>query len=381
MRVAIVHDFLKEYGGAERVLEGLHNIYPEAPVYTAFYSPKDLGRFAQRFEDWDIRTTWAQRIPWINKLYSPLRLLTPLFWESIDFSNYDVVISSTNVYGAKGIITKPSTLHICYCHTPPRFLYGYPTAMGWEKHFWGKMIGLLLNHVLRQYDFLASQRVDFFIAGSKNAQERIKKFYRRESTVIYPPVELEVTNPKFQIPNKKNEGAFFLCVGRLVAGKRIDLAIEACVQLDLPLKIVGRGRDEEKLHRLVQRIDKKHIVEFLGEVSDNELAGIYQNCRAVIFPAQEEDFGIVPVEAMSFGKPVIALKQGGVAESVVEGKTGAFFDEPTVNALAVGLSSLDSASFKPEDCREQAMNFSEDIFKKKITSFIESKIRNSRIDD
>jgi glycosyltransferase involved in cell wall biosynthesis len=369
MRIALVHDFLKEYGGAERVLEGLHEIYPEAPVYTAFYSPKHLGKFAEKFKGWDIRTTWAQKIPWITKLYSPLRLLTPLFWESLNFSDYDVVISSTNVYGAKGIITKPTTLHICYCHTPPRFLYGYPTALGWEKHLWGRFIGLLMNHTLRQYDFLAAQRVDYFIAGSKNGQERITKFYRRDSNVIYPPVEL----PHLQIKGLNNKGTYYLCVGRLAAAKRIDLAIDACIQLGVPLKIVGTGREEGKLHEFSKLHAGQGKIEFLGDVSDSELSELYQNCKALIFPAIEEDFGIVPVEAMSFGKPVVGFNSGGVRETVIDGKTGILFDESTVESLVTSLKKFETMTFSEEECKKQARKFSKEQFKQNIKSFVEEK--------
>lgn len=366
MKIALVHDFLKEYGGAERVLEGLHEIYPEAPVYTAFYSPKHLGKFAEKFKGWDIRMTWAQKIPWITKLYSPLRLLTPLFWESINFSDFDVVISSTNVYGAKGIITKPTTIHICYCHTPPRFLYGYPTALGWEKHLWGRVIGLLMNHTLRQYDFLAAQRVDYFIAGSKNGQERITKFYRRDSEVIYPPVEL----PHLQTKGLDNKGDYYLCVGRLAAAKRIDLAIEACINLDVPLKIVGTGREEDRLR---QDFGGRGKIEFLGDVSDETLSDLYQGCKALIFPAVEEDFGIVPVEAMSFGKPVIGFNSGGVKETVIDGKTGILFGESTVEFLVSALKKFTTMSFSKEECKKQAEKFSKESFKQNIKQFVEDK--------
>lgn len=372
MRVALVHDFLKEYGGAERVLEGLHEIYPEAPVYTAFYTPTSLGEFAKRFKGWDIRTTWAQKIPWISKLYSPLRFLTPLFWERIDFVEYDVVISSTNVYGAKGIITKPTILHICYCHTPPRFLYGYPTALGWEKHVWGRMIGLLMNHTLRQYDFLAAQRVDYFIAGSKNGQARIKKFYRRDSNVIYPPVELQLRTKNQELRTKQGED-YFLCVGRLAAAKRIDLAIEACIDLNIPLKIVGTGREERSLKKLKNLRDLHGVVEFLGNVNDKELSSLYINSRAVIFPAVEEDFGIVPVEAMSFGKPVIGYNSGGVKETVIDGATGVLFNEPAVESLKDAIKRFKQLSIKPEDCIKQAEKFSKAQFMRNIKDFVEGK--------
>src|SRR3989344_4713041 len=189
MKVALVHDFIKEYGGAERVLEALHEIWSEAPVYTAWCDLESLGPHKEKFKNWEIRVSWAKNLPFFSKLLSPFRIFAPLFFESFNFDDYDLVISSSSPYFGKGIITKPKTVHISYCHTPPRFLYGYKTAMNWRKHWWGNVAGSLVNHYLRIYDFWSAQRVDYFIANSEEVARRIKKFYRRDSAVIYPPID------------------------------------------------------------------------------------------------------------------------------------------------------------------------------------------------
>lgn len=359
MKIALVHDFLKEYGGAERVLEVLHEIWPEAPVYTAFVDWEGLGPHQDRLRKWQIVTSWAQNIPYISKIYSPLRFLAPYFFESFDFSEFDIVISSTNAYYAKGIITKPETRHLCYCHTPPRSLYGYPTRMNWRKNFFTRIYGELVNHFLREYDFAAAQRVDYFIANSQTVQQRITKFYRRESEVIYPPVELKVSSSKYLVSSEK----YYLYVGKLAAAKNVHLAIEAVKELGLCLKIVGKGGELDSIKKQVLR--SKNI-ELLGEVADEVLVDLYRNCVAVFFPATEEDFGIVPVEAMSFGKPVIALRSGGVTETVVEGKTGVFFDEPTVEGLVKAIKKLNKLKIDPQECQTQAEKFSKEVFAKKI---------------
>lgn len=378
MKVALVHDYLREYGGAERVLEVLHEIWPTSPLYTAFIDRDNLGIHGKRFKDWKIRTSWGQKLPFIYKLFSPYRIFAPAFFASFDFSGFDVVISSSSVFFAKAIRFKPPTIHICYCHTPPRFLYGYPTAIEWQRHWWGKMSGSILNHYLRMVDWQAAQKVDYFIANSKETAKRIKKFYRRDSTVIYPPVELgkRVATKPYSRAQAKEEGSgeqsetgsYFLCVSRLARAKRIDLAIEACNQRRLPLKVVGTGREETALKAIAGP-----TVEFLGEVSDEKLVRLYTDCQALIFPAEEEDFGIVPVEAMSFGKPVIALRSGGVRESVIEGVTGEFFNEPTVESLLTVLKNFKAGGYKPENCINQAEEFSKERFEKEIKKFVQTK--------
>ncbi len=430
MKIALVHDFLKEYGGAERVLEALHEIWPKAPVYTSFVDWQGLGPHAQRLKCWQIKTSWAQKIPFFSKLYSPLRFLAPKFFESFDFSEYDMVVSSCNAYYAKGILTKPPTIHICYCHTPPRSLYGYATRMDWQKNPLINIYGQVVNHFLRVYDFKISQKVDYFVANSKVVQQRIAKFYRRNSTVIYPPVgglslregsvatdeAILKSNGKrlprpFGARNDRLEDKYFLYIGKLAVAKNVNLAIEAALNLGFKLKIVGKGSSSSVIPRSEatrnllrrqgltetmgstsspqgseiphgvypersrrSRNDEGGEVEFLGEISDQDLANLYANCQAVIFPAVDEDFGIVPVEAMSFGKPVIALRSGGVVETVIDGVTGIFFNNPTAESLAQAIKKLEKIKIRPEDCQKQAEKFSKERFKEELTKFVRDKL-------
>jgi glycosyltransferase involved in cell wall biosynthesis len=367
MKVALVHDYLREYGGAERVLETLHEMYPDAPLYTSFVDWNALGAHTARFKNWDIRTSWVQRNWFMKKFHSPLRFLTPLVWESLDLSGFDVVISSSGWFICRGVITSPEQLHVSYIHHPPRNLYHYPT--GRPPNALIKLYSALINPFLRLYDYSTMQRVDEVVANSKETAARIQKFYRRESTVIYPPVEIpNIQNSKFNI---KSRPSYFLSVGRLTFAKRVDLAIAACNELKLPLKIVGVGREIAYLKSLAGE-----MIEFLGEVSDSELDMLYGGARALIFCALEEDFGMVPVEAMGHGVPVIALKQGGVMETVIDGKTGIFFNEPTVASLKMAINRFQTIehALKPDACVRQAHKFSKSEFVKKMSAFIEEKI-------
>lgn len=368
MKIALVHDFLIEYGGAERVLEALHEIWPEAPIYTALYDWKKMGAMSQRFKNWEIRPSWVQHCWLVKKLHSPLRFLSPLIWGSLDLSQFDVVITSSGWFICRGVKTGSNTLHISYLHHPPRHLYGYPTKRRWEKYLLTRIYGNVINHFLRLYDFQTAQKVDYFIANSKTTAARIRKFYRREAKVIYPPVELPKAYDKMERSSDFGD-SYFLTGGRLDWAKRIDLVIKACTKLKRPLKIYGKGREEEKLRAMAGP-----TIEFVGHVSDEELAQLYSGCQAFIFTALDEDFGIVPVEAMSFGKPVIALRQGGVVESIIEGKTGEFFDEPTVESLVKVLKKFKPEKYKPEDCRKQAQKFSKERFKREIRRFVARKI-------
>ncbi|KKR86522.1 MAG: Glycosyl transferase group 1 [Candidatus Woesebacteria bacterium GW2011_GWB1_41_10] len=394
MKVALVHDFLSEFGGAERVLEALAEIFPKAPIYTAFY--KEGSPAYLRFKTKKIITSWAQNMPFfVSKLHSPLRFLAPLIWNSFDFSQYDLVITSSSWYVTKGVVERKmtnderKTIEICYCHTPPRYLYGYPTAKK-QKGLLIKAYALVVNHFMRVYDFESAQKVDYFIANSKEVTARIKKFYRRDSKVIYPPVDTE----KFKLQSSKFEvsGDYFLVVSRLVSAKRVDLAVEACAKLGLPLKVVGIGRDLDDLENLARRStvngqpspirqaqgDPEYVegstVQFLGEVNDRELIGLYQNCRAVIFPAEQEDFGIVPVEAQACGKPVIALAQGGVLESVIDEKTGVYFSPATSGSLTMAINKFlqleKKGVFDPKFIQLHAQKFSKERFKRKIEAFV-----------
>lgn len=392
MKVALVHDYLNEFGGAERVLLALSEIYPDAPIYTAFYrdgSPA-FKRFAnaksfssnKRLKGKKIIPSWAQKVPFFaSKLHSPLRFLAPFVWNSFDFSEYDVVISSSSWYVTKGFRKRNTNdvirntkgfVEICYCHTPPRYLYGYPTASNFQKYWPVKVYAVLVNHFMRVYDFDAAQRVDWFIANSREVQSRIKKFYRRDSVVIYPPVDVS----KFQVTNSKSQkkGEYFLVVSRLVGAKNVDLAVEVCRNLKLNLKIVGTGRDEGKLEEMAGP-----TVEFLGDLGDEELVKLYKNCRALIFPASMEDFGIVPVEAMAAGKPVIALAEGGVKETVIDGKTGLLVEDLAPGSFVVALNRFMDMEKKGEwdskFIQSHAQKFSKERFKREIEIFVKSKVR------
>lgn len=376
MKIAFVHDYLAEYGGAERVVEALHEIWPDAPLYTAFVDWKRLGDHAKRFKNWDIRPSWVQHFWIIKKFISPLRFLGPLIWQSFDLSGYDVVITSSGWFIPRGVIVKKPTLHICYIHHPPRNLYGYATGSNLQKYWPVKLYSVFINFFLRNYDFRTAQRVDYFIANSEETKRRVQKFYRRDSTVIYPPV---FQNPRHEIRNSKqiqnseflNHTSYYLSVGRLSWAKRVDLIIDACNTLRLPLKIVGVGNEEEALKKIAGP-----TIEFLGSVSDNTLARLYMRAKALIFCALDEDFGMVPVEAMAYGTPVVGLSQGGVKETVLDGKTGILFSRPTIEGLCSAIRKFEHASIEKDwtkACLEQAKRFSKKEFQRMLKNFVSEK--------
>lgn len=357
MKVALVHDHLVQYGGAEKVLKVMQDIFPEAPVYTLLYDPKSMGN---DFIKKDIRTSFIQNLPWGTKKYQWYLPLMPSAVESHDLSEYDLVLSSTSSL-AKGVITSPKTLHICYCHTPTRFLWTDTHSYLRElkvNRLIKKIIPLYLTW-LRKWDRLAADRVDYFVANSNNVAERINKYYRRPSTVIYPPVE----TGNFYLADQLNH--YYLTGGRLVPYKRFDIVVQAFNKLGIPLKIFGAGPEEDKLKKMA----KPHI-EFLGKVSDQKKAELYSHALAFINP-QEEDFGITAVEAMASGRPVIAYQVGGALETVVPGVTGEFFDEQTWESLGEAVIRFKPENYNPQKIREQAERFSLEQFKKRLTDFIE----------
>ncbi len=365
MRVALVHDYIKEYGGAERVLEALHEAFPKADVYTTVYLPSYLGPHRERFKDWKIHTSFLQYIPFKAKLISPFRLLSPTAFRAFDFSKYDVIITSaTGAYFPNSLDKKKAKL-ICYCHTPPRYLYGYATAREWKKNAVLKVVGETVNHFLRIVDFNASKNVDFYIANSEEVRGRIQKFYRKDAKVIYPPVDVA----KSEEQETKNKREYFLTGGRLARAKHIDLIVKACRELEVPLKVFGKafaGYGDE-LNRLSGK-----TTEFVGEVSDQEKMDLMRGAKAFIFASEDEDFGITPVEAMGQGTPVIAFRSGGVKETIVENKTGLFFDQLSVDSLKDQLKRFSRKGIKSEDCEKRARDFSKEKFLKHITSFITS---------
>jgi glycosyltransferase involved in cell wall biosynthesis len=373
LKVALVHDYISEYGGAERVLEALCEMFPEAPIYTAFAVSGSTAwkRFCKRkIVEWKYAALIKQ-----GKLYSPLRFLAPFIWQSFDFSGFDLVISSASWYITKGIITHPGTTHICYCHTPPRYLYGYKTAVEWQKYLPVRIYAKIVNNFLRRYDFLAAQKPNYFIANSKNVKKRIKKFYDRTATVIYPPVE--VSEIKKATANLRPKD-YFLVVSRVVGAKGIDLAIEASNKMGFCLKIVGEPAglrwEEKKFKKLCGK-----QVEFVGRVSDKALWRLYGECKAFLALATDEDFGITPVEAMAAGRPVIAYRGGGYLETVVSGKTGLFFDKLTVDGLVKAIRKFDDSYHQiltPKACRLQAGKFSKERFVREIKKFCREKNKN-----
>lgn len=365
LKVAIVHDFLTALGGAERVLLALHRLYPEAPIYTLRF---DSDKTDNQFEDANIRVaslgkTWLRNFPMLSLPFLPNAI------ETLPLSEYDVVISSSAGY-SKGVITKPTTLHISYCHTPLRYVWDWTNEYAKENGFDRgiKSIGhRLITHYLRIWDQASAERVDRWLANSENVKKRINKYYHQPSTVIYPPV----SPPKAIKAASPVDKPYFLIISRLSPYKKIDLAIEACTKTDSKLIIIGEGADRKRLEAMANR--HKAPVSFLGYQSDETIGLYYANCRAFLFTG-EDDFGMTPVEAMSYGKPVIAYGKGGALESIVDGKTGLFFDEPTAESLAMAIKRFNETAdtFSPQVAKSRAELFSDAVFDKEIKKYIET---------
>ncbi len=355
MKIALVHDYLSQNGGAEQVLKVLHDLYPDAPIYTLFYDPK---KFGDMFAGADIRGSVLAGFPFIKSHYQWFLPLMPFATEQYDLSEFDVVISSVSAF-AKGIITSPNTVHICYCHTPTRYLWS--DTHSYVGHLkLGRAVELLVQKFLgrmRLWDRLAADRVDFFIANSKTVEARIKKYYRRDSVIIYPPVNVAA----FSAGTPEN---YFLAGGRLVAYKKFDWIIKACNRLQLPLKIFGEGIAEKNLRKIAGP-----TIEFLGRVSADEQKKLYANCRAYMQP-QVEDFGMTAVEAMAAGRPVIALPEGGSTETIVDGVTGIFMRYPGVEGVLDALLRFDTFNFNSSVIQNHAAQFSHEVFAKKIAEII-----------
>jgi len=357
MNLALVYDRANKIGGAERVLSVLHELYPQAPLYTAVHHPSK----ATWTTGWDVRTSFLNRLPLARSIHEIYPWLTPVAFESFDFTGFDVVLSVTSA-DAKGIITKPTTLHICYCLTPTRYLWSDRELYQQELPSLIQPLAEPVLNYLSAWDRIASQRPDFILAISKAVQQRIKTYYHRDSEVIYPPVNVQA----FDKPQEANlpVSNYFLVVSRMVPHKRIDLAIEACNLLRLPLVIAGTGWQMEKLKRKAGP-----TISFVGQLTDEKLVLYYQKCRALIFP-QEEDFGIAIVEAQAAGKPVIAYNQGGAAE-IIQRETGIFFSQQSATSLITALRRFRDEAFNPDDCKRNAKRFSKQEFIKKFNAKIE----------
>lgn len=364
MKLAIVHDWLTNMGGAEQVVINFKKIYPNAPIYTTFYNPNNLD---EELKNIDVRTSYLQKKKMVtnHKKYFPLM---PIAFEKFDLNEYDVVLSSSSSC-AKGVITKPGSLHICYCHTPMRYAWEkrdeYTQGMGKLKK---KLINILL-HYMRMWDLASASRVDYFIANSTEVQKRIKKHYKRDSVVINPPVRCNLFNIS------ESDGDYYFVVSRLVTYKRFDLAVKACKELGKKLVVIGDGPERENLEKIA---DGDKNITFLGRQPDEVVKKYMSECKALLYPG-EEDFGIVPVEAQACGRPVIAFGKGGVLDSVIDGKTGVFFKEQTVESLKDAMLRFGQMQFDKKEIREHALEFDEEVFKNKIKDFIDEKIKENSL--
>lgn len=369
MRIALVHDQLSEFGGSERVLVALKEIFPQADIFTLFYNPKKLGPHKDIIKKWGIKTSWFDKIPIIRNFYSPFRFLTPLIWESFDFSKYDLVISSSGSWISKGIKTKKPTIHVSYIHHPPRYLYSYETAIEWKKYLPVRIYAYVVNHFLRIWDFYSSKRPDYLIANSKETQLRIKRFYHRDSVIIYPPVNIP---QNLQVTSYKLHN-YYLTVSRLTKAKHIDVLIKAANKLKLNLKIIGTGRDENYLKSIAGK-----TVEFLGNLDDHDLITILKNAKAFLFASRDEEFGIAPVEAMGYGVPVIAYNSGGVPEYVKDGVNGFLFNQLSAESLIEKIKKFETLDKEKilkmkKEARKKAEEFTFDRFKKNLLLFFKEK--------
>lgn len=357
MRTAIVYDRVNKWGGAERVLLALHEMFPDAPLYTSVYDEKNAS-WAKVFPG--IKTSFLQNIPFAKSNHEFLAPLMPLVFESFDFSDFDLVISVTSE-AAKGIRTGPGTYHLCYCLTPTRYLWSHK-----KEYFANGILKIIAGpfiKYLRRWDLVASGRPDKIIGISTTVSGRIKKYYKRDSMIIYPPSGF---NNKMFVPKikTKKKGKYYLMVGRLVKYKKVDLAIKAFNILKKPLVIVGTGREEKHLRSIARK-----NIKFAGQVPESDLVEYYNGAIALIMP-QEEDFGIVSIEAQSLGVPVIAYQKGGATDTVISGKTGLFFESQTPESLADAVIRFEKIAFVVDNLLSNAKKFDKQSFKKQIARFV-----------
>lgn len=364
-KIAIVHDWLTNMAGAENVVLALHKAFPDAPVYTSVYSPERMPAF----KNIDVRTTYLQKLP------KPLRRLHKFFpylrvraFRKLDLSHYDIIVSSSSAEAKQVQKSRPGQLHICYCHTPIRYYWShyneYKKDPGFGKFNWlVRLVMPLMVPALKKADYSAAQNVDLFLANSTEVQRRIEHYYKKPSTVLHPPV-----NVKRFMPQKARDN-YFVVLGRQVPYKRVDLAVRACNELGLPLKVYGNGSEHERLVEMAGP-----TVDFFGDrnsnASDKVVTKALEAAEGFIFPA-EEDFGIVPVEAMAAGAPVIAYGKGGILDSVTDGETGVLFNEQTVDSLKKALRQFKAKKFLITVLRNRAKRFDESLFVMKIQNIVE----------
>ncbi|MBI2268264.1 MAG: glycosyltransferase [Candidatus Blackburnbacteria bacterium] len=355
MKIALVYDRVNKWGGAERVLLAFHEMFPGAPLYTSVCNFPQAN-WAEVFPE--VIPSFLQKMPLAKTRHDLYPWLMPMAFESFNFDQYDVVVSVTSEF-AKGIITKPGTFHICYCLTPTRYLWsGYKGYLG---TFFRRTVSAPLVSYLRDWDLVSAQRPDVIVAISNTVAERIKRYYGRESEVIYPPVDIKI--PEVRQVSDTSQG-YFLIVSRLVPYKKVDMVVDVFNKLNWPLIIVGTGSEENKLKKRA-----RSNVRFVGQVGDVELAKYYSQCEALIFP-QEEDFGLVVVEVQKAGRPVIAYRRGGAVETIEEGRTGMFFEEQIEESLMGVLRKFDEDDFDVDDCKKNARKFSKENFFREFAKLI-----------
>jgi glycosyltransferase involved in cell wall biosynthesis len=360
LRIALVHDYLNQYGGAERVLEELHTLFPSAPVFTSIYWPEKMSPIIRGL---DVRTSFMQRLPLVTRNHQPFLLLYPLAFESFDLTGFDVVISNSSAF-CKGVVTHPGTLHICYCLTPMRWVWNYHAYVDRERlGFMARMVLPAAISQLRAWDVATAQNVDRFLTISRTVSSRVRKYYRRDSTVIYPPVNCDA----FDVTPTRVED-YYLVVARLMPYKRIDLAVDAFTRLGIPLKVVGDGRSLPELRARAGR-----NVEFVGRVSDAELKALYASCRGFVFPG-EEDFGIAPLEANASGRPVIAYAAGGALDTVVDGSTGVLFERQQVDSLMAAVRRAETIDWDSDLLRQHARKFDRNVFRDNLLAFVRESV-------
>ncbi|MFZ5424238.1 MAG: glycosyltransferase [Patescibacteria group bacterium] len=368
-KVCLVHDYLVQYGGAEKTLEAFLEIFPQADIFTSTYKAVAMSSIINKSKVVTIGNTTNKlktKIPILSKY---LTFLNPIGFENFDLSNYDIVVSDSSSY-AKGVITKPEQLHISYIHTPPRFLYKYSVESTKRDNWYYKPIVKYIDHYLRIWDFLAAQRADYIVCNSYEVKKRIAKFYKRDATVIYPPVEVEKAAKKHEFDNL--EEPFYLTVGRLSAYKNVDMLVEAFNLLGIRLKVVGTGSEEKRLKKMA-----KPNVAILGKVSEKEKHRLLAQCKGFLFPVVEEDFGIGVIEAMAHGKPILAHKSGGPLETIRDGIDGMFFDsikiEHFMNQVKKFDENIRQNKYDSEKIKAHAMHFNKNRFKQEFEEFVKEK--------
>ena len=364
-RVALIHDYLNQYGGAERVLEALHAVYPDAPIYTSIYAPELMP---EAYRAWDVRSSFMQRLPGVHRHHQPYLPLYPLAFGRLQLTGYDVILSSSSAW-AKGAHKPPGALHVCYCHSPMRFAWDFGRYAQRER------LGAVARSVmppllgwLRRWDVETARRVDAFVANSTAVARRIWDYWGRDSTVIYPPVDTDGARP---VPTGEVED-YYLLVSRLVPYKRFDVAIRAFNALGLPLKIIGSGRARPDLEALAGP-----TVEFLGAVTDDEKYRLFARCRGAVFPA-EDDFGIAQVEVQASGRPAIALAAGGALDTVEDGVTGVLFESQTPEGIVAAVRRFEGLTFSPAEIARRAEHFGRGRFEREIRAFVTDRLAEHR---